>query len=112
MFSLSLAGATEAAILKKPSGKLTDNTSEKEIEAEAFKKSSGKLSADTSEFEHFMKPLLPGSLTGKKEGSKNSCDADFPYPNKESFKNLLQYGRLTDETGSPDTKILFMMLDS
>ena len=69
---MNAADATDDATLKKPTGGLTDDTSEEEIEAEAFKKPPDKLSADASDLEPFKKPLPPGRLTGKKEGSKNS----------------------------------------
>ena len=71
---------------------------------------------DASEFKPFKKPPPSGTLTGKtdgsrrscevnvsypaKEGSRTSCEAHFSYPAK-SFKNPLQHGGLTDETGAP-----------
>ena len=45
---MNAADATDDATLKKPTGGLTDDTSEKEIRAEAFKKPPGKLSAAAS----------------------------------------------------------------
>ena len=45
--AVNAADVTEDATLKKPTGGLTDDTSEKEIEAEAFKKPPGKLFANT-----------------------------------------------------------------
>ena len=47
--AVNAAAATDDATLKKPTGRLTDGTSEKVIEAEAFKKPPGKLSADASD---------------------------------------------------------------
>ena len=69
---MNAADATVVTTLKKPTGELTDDTSEKEIEAEAFKKPPDKLSADTSDNEPFKKPLPPSRLTGKKEVSRKS----------------------------------------
>ena len=76
----------------------------------------GKLSADASEFKPFKNPPPSGTLAGKTDGSRNSCEVHFSYPAKEgsrtsceahfsnpakSFKNPLQHGGLTDETGAP-----------
>ena len=52
--------------LKKLTGGLTDDTSEKEIGAEVFKNPPGKLSADTSDLETFKKLLPPCSLVRSK----------------------------------------------
>ena len=40
------------------------------------------MSADASDLAPFKKPLPPGRLTGKKEGSRNSCDVNFSNPTK------------------------------
>ena len=72
--------AVNAPDAKKPPVRLTDDTSEKEMEA--FKKPPGNLTADASENEPFKKPLPPGRLTGKNEGSRKGCDANFSNPNK------------------------------
>ena len=72
------------------------------------------MSADASVFKPFKKPTTSGTLTGKTDGSRKSCEVNFSYPAKERsscevhlsnlakfFKNPLQnYGGLTDETGA------------
>ena len=58
-------------------GALTEDTSEKEIEAEAAIEPLGRLPAEASDLEPFNKPLPPGLLTGKKEGSRTSSDVHF-----------------------------------
>ena len=40
------------------------------------------MPADAYDLEPFKKPLPPGRLTGKKEGSRNSSDVNFSYPTK------------------------------
>ena len=49
------ADVTEAATFKKPTGRWSDGTSEKEVEAEAFKKPPGKLSAEPGQI--FQEPI-------------------------------------------------------
>ena len=71
---------------------------------------------DASEFKPFKKPPPSGTLTGKTDGSRRSCEVNVSYPAKEgsrtssdvhfsypakSLKNPLQHGGLTDETGAP-----------
>ena len=91
--AVKAADATEDATLKKPTGWLTYHTSEKEIEAEALKK----LSADASDLEPFKKPLPPGRLTGKKEGSRNSCEVHF----SNTTKNVaIKGGGIRKSSGS------------
>ena len=84
-FCTAAVNAAKASTLKKPTCKLTDDTSEKEIEA--FKKPICKLSAYASEFEPFKKPLPTGRLTGKKEEYIKSCIAYLSKKNKEYIKN-------------------------
>ena len=76
---------------------LTDDTSKKEIDAEAFKKHHGKLNADVSILEAFKKPLPPGRLTCKKEGSRNSSDVNFSFPTKNVANKS---GRIKKSSGS------------
>ena len=78
---MNAAGVTESATFKKPIRSWSDCSSEKE--AEAFKKPLGKLSADASEFKPFKKPSPSGILTGKTDGSRNSCEVHFSYPAEE-----------------------------
>ena len=68
------ADANEDDTLKKPTVRLTDDTSEKEMEA--FKKPPGNLTADAFENEPFKNPLPPGNLTGKIEGLERALSLD------------------------------------
>ena len=55
------------------------------------------MSADASDLEPYKKALPPGRLTGKKEGSRNSCDVNFSNPTKTVAN---KGGRIRKSSGS------------